>query len=172
MARPEKEAEVLAIAEKLQAARSVVLADFTGLTVEKLTAFRASCRGKSVECRVVKNRLAKIAAGKADLAILQDYLSGPTALILGPQSQVDPAKLAVEFAKENEALRIKGGIVDGRYIDAAEVEALSRVPGREQLLAMIMGSMQAPARGLACTIQGVTAALARAIDAVAKQKAA
>jgi len=172
MARPEKVAEVQAITERLKAAQSFVLADFTGLSVEQMTIFRIKCRSQSVECRVVKNRLAKIAADKADLELLKEYLVGPTAFIFGPESQIEPAKVVVEFAKENEAMQVKGGVVDGKYLSSQEVVALSKIPSREVLIARMMGSIQSPMSGLAATVNGVTAALTRAIDAVAKQKAA
>lgn len=172
MARPEKVAAVEALAGKLRSAQSVVLADYTGLTVEKMTAFRVLCRAKGVDCQVVKNRLAGIAADQADLKIIKDHLKGPTALIMGRASQIDPAKIAVEFAKDNDKLRIKGGLLDGRYLDPAEVASLSRIPDREVLLAQIMGGLNGPARSLASCVSGVAAALTRAIDQVAKQKAA
>jgi len=172
MARPEKVAAVEAIAGKLRQSQSVVLADYTGLTVEKMTAFRALCRGKGVECRVVKNRLASIAAEAAGLPVLKDHLKGPTALILGLQSQVDPAKVAVEFAKDNEKLVIKGGLLDGRFLSPTAVQSLSKTPDREVLLAQLMGGLNGPARALACATNGVAGALVRALDAVAKQKAA
>jgi large subunit ribosomal protein L10 len=148
------------------------MVDFTGLSVEKMTAFRTLCRGKGIECRVVKNRLAKLASAAADLDVLQDQLSGPTALILGPESQVDPAKVVVEFRQENEALTIKGGLIEGEYLDQMQVVALSKIPSRDELVAKLMGSMQSPLSGFMATMQGVPAALARAFDAVAKQKAA
>ncbi len=172
MARPEKVAQVKAIAEHLQGAQSLVLADFTGLSVAEMTDFRAKCREKGVVCRVVKNRLAKIAADEAGLEVLKEHLTGPTALLFGPESQVEPAKVAVAFAKENEKLQVKGGIVDGAYIDAESVVALSKIPGRDELIAQMMGSINSPLRGIAGTINGVLAALTRAVDAVAKQKAA
>jgi len=171
MARPEKVAQVELIAEKLGGFQSLVLADFTGLTVEQMTIFRAQCRSRGVECRVVKNRLAKLAADKAELEFLKDHLTGPTAMILSPESQVEAAKLVIDFASENEAMQVKGGVVEGRYLTAPEVLALSRVPSRDELIAKMMGSLQSPLTGLVMTINGVTAALTRAIDAVAKQKA-
>ncbi len=172
MARPEKVAAVEALAGKLKSAQSMVLADYTGLTVEQMTAFRVLCRAKGVDCQVVKNRLAGIAADQADLTIIKDHLKGPTALIMGPDSQVDPAKIAVEFAKDNAKLRIKGGLLDGRFLDPSAVESLSKMPDREVLLAQIMGGVNGPARSLATVVNGVAAALTRAVDQVAKQKAA
>ena len=171
MARPEKVAEVKAITERFQAAQSLVLADFTGLTVLQVTEFRAQCRAKNIDCRVVKNRLAMIAADAADLSFLKDHLTGPTALILGPESQVDPAKVVVEFAKTNEKMTVKGGIVDGEYLEPEQVLALSKVPSMDELIARMMGSINSPATGLVCVTNGVIGALCRAIDAVGKQKA-
>jgi len=113
MANPAKVAEVEAIAQRIQAAQSMVLADFSGLSVLQMTAFRRTYRTNAVYCRVVKNRLAKLAADNADLAIMKDHLSGPVAIMFGPESQVDPAKICVEFAKDNEAMDIKGGFLDG-----------------------------------------------------------
>ncbi len=171
MARPEKVAEVQAITERLKAAQSMVLADFTGLTVHQITDFRAQCRANKVECRVVKNRLAIIAADNAELAFLKDHLAGPTALIMGPESQVDPAKLVVNFAKDNAAMKVKGGLVDGEYLDIDQVITLSKIPSMDELIAKMMGSINSPASGLVGVTSGVAGALCRAIDAVAKQKA-
>lgn len=171
MARPEKIAEVEAITERIQSAQSMVLADFTGLTVLQMTAFRRTCRANSVECRVVKNRLARIAADNADMAIMKDHLKGPTAIMFGPESQVDPAKLVVEFAKDNEAMEIKGGFLEGAFLDKGQVVALSKTPSRDELIAKMMGSINSPVTGVTMVMNGVAGALARAIDAVAKQKA-
>ena len=171
MARPEKIAEVEAIAQRIQSAQSMVLADFTGLSVLQMTAFRRTCRAKSVECRVVKNRLARIAADNADLAIMKDLLNGPTAIMFGPESQVDPAKIVVDFAKDNEAMEIKGGFLDGEYLDMSQVMALAKVPSKDELIAKMMGSINSPLTGVVMVMNGVMSGLARAIDAVAKQKA-
>ncbi len=171
MARPEKIAEVEAIAGHLQSSQSTVLADYHGITVEQMTEFRAKCRENNVVCRVVKNRLARIAADHVDLEGLKEHLTGPIALIMGPESQVDPAKLVVDFAKDVEAMEIKGGFMDGAYMTPDQVVALSKIPGRDELYAKMMGSINSPLSGVVGTINGVMGALTRAMDAVAKQKA-
>jgi large subunit ribosomal protein L10 len=171
MARPEKIAEVQAITERLQSAQGVVLADYTGLTVAQMTSLRAECRVKNVECRVVKNRLAMIAVDSIDLPAVKDCLKGPTALILARESQVEPAKLAVEFAKNNEALKVKGGIVEGQVLTPAEVVTLSKIPSKDELIAKMLGSINSPVTGVVGTVNGVISALARVIDAVNKQRA-
>lgn len=172
MARPEKVTEVQAITARIEKAQSLVLADFSGLTVDQMTQFRRNCRAQSVECRVVKNRLARIAADSAGAGVLKAKLKGHTAMVFGAESQVDPAKLVVEFAKDNDKMQIKGGYVDGQLLEPAQVLALSKIPSRDELLAAMMGSISSPARGLACTVNGLAAALARVIDAAAKSKAA
>lgn len=171
MARPEKVAEVQAITERLQNAQSIVLADYQGLTVEQMTNFRVKCRENNIDCRVVKNRLARIACDNADTAILKDHLKGPMALVFGPESQVDPAKIVVDFAKENDKMEVKGGYVDGQYLDASEVVALSKVPSRDEIMAKIMACLNSPASGLAMSLNGVASGLTRCIDGMAKAKA-
>jgi large subunit ribosomal protein L10 len=172
MARPEKAAEVQAITAHLQSAKSLVLADYQGMTVAQMTDFRVKCRAKHVVCRVVKNRLAKIAADQANVPVLKEHLTGPMALIISSESQVDPAKVVVDFAKDVDKLKIRGGYVDGGFLDAGQVESLSRVPSRDELYAKMMGSINSPATGIVGTVNGVMSALVRALDAVAKQKAA
>jgi large subunit ribosomal protein L10 len=171
MARPEKVAEVQAITQRLETAQSLVLADYTGLSVHQMTSFRVKCRENNVECRVVKNRLAKIACDNADVSVLKDHLKGPTAIMFGSESQVDPAKIVVDFAMENKAMEIKGGYVDGQFLDSDKVVALSKVPSRDELLAKMMGSINSPATGLAMCLNGVASGLVRCIDAIGKQKA-
>jgi len=171
MARPEKVAEVEAIAERIRGSQSMILADYTGLTVLQMTEFRRNCRAQAVDCRVVKNRLARIAADDAEMSVMKDHLKGPTAIMFGMDSQVDAAKILVDFVKNNEKMQIKGGFVDGQYLDADQVVALSKVPSKDELIAKMMGSINSPVQGLAMVTNGVIAALTRAIDAVAKQKA-
>jgi large subunit ribosomal protein L10 len=171
MATKEKIAEVQAITERMEKAQSMILADFTGLSVEKMTVFRSQCRDKAIDCRVVKNRLARIACDNADVSVMKDALKGPTAILFGLESQVDAAKIVVDFAKDNEAMGIKGGYVDGQLLSPEQVVALSKVPSKEELYAKMMGSINSPVTGVAMATNAVVAGLARVIDAVAKQKA-
>jgi large subunit ribosomal protein L10 len=172
MARPEKIATVKAIAGELEASQCVVLMNYHGLTVEQMTNFRNICREKNVGVRVVKNRLAMIAADQSDMSGLKEHLTGPLAMILGNESQVDPAKIVVDFAKDNEALELVGGFMDGEHLSVENVVALSKIPSRDELYAKMMGSINSPLTGIVGVTNGVIAALTRAIDAVAKQKEA
>jgi large subunit ribosomal protein L10 len=171
MATKEKIAEVQAIADRMEKAQSIILANYSGLSVEQMTIFRSTCRANAIDCRVVKNRLAKIACDNADKADMKDYFKGPTAILFGMESQVEAAKILVDFAKDNENMGIKGGIVDGQLLSPDQVVALSKVPSKDELYAMMMGSINSPLTGIAMCTNGVAAGLARCIDAVAKQKA-
>jgi large subunit ribosomal protein L10 len=148
-----------------------VLADFTGMTVASISEFRGKCREQRVDFRVVKNRLARRAAAEADCAVLEELLIGPTGIAFGLDSPLEPAKVLVEFAKTNEKLVIKGGFLDGKVLSIAEVEALSKIPGREELLAMLLRAMQGPVTGMAMCLSGVARNLVGVLDAVAKKKA-
>jgi large subunit ribosomal protein L10 len=170
MARPEKVAEVELLTEKMQNSEGLILADFSGLTVSEVNDLRRKCRAQGVEFRVVKNRLARRAATAAELADLDDLLKGPTAIAFGFESPVEPAKVLAEFAKENEKVSIKGGMLEGKVISLAEVKALSELPGREELLAMIARGFNAPTQGFVNVLTGTVSAFVRALNAVAEQR--
>jgi len=170
MARPEKVAEVELLTEKMQNSEGLILADFSGLTVAEVNDLRSRCRAQGVEFRVVKNRLARRAATAAEVADLEDLLKGPTAIAFGYESPVEPAKVLAEFAKENDKVEIKGGFLEGKIITLAEVKALSELPGREELLAMIARGFNAPTQGFVNVLQGTVGGFVRALNAVAEKQ--
>ena len=172
MARPEKVAEVELLTEKMQNSEGLILADFSGLTVLEVNELRRRCREQGVEFRVVKNRLARRAAAAAEVAELEELLKGPTAIAFGYDSPVEPAKVLAEFAKQNEKVSIKGGLLEGKVITLAEVKALSELPSREELLAMIARTFNAPTQGFVNVLQGTVGGFVRALNAVAEQRAA
>ena len=172
MARPEKVAEVELLTEKMQNSEGLILADFSGLTVAEVNDLRSRCRAQGVEFRVVKNRLARRAATAAEVSDLEDLLKGPTAIAFGYESPVEPAKVLAEFAKENEKVEIKGGFLEGKIITLAEVKALSELPGREELLAMIARGFNAPTQGFVNVLQGTVGGFVRALNAVAEKQGA
>src|SRR5262245_50925188 len=102
MPTAEKEALVSQMSERLSGAKSLYLADFSGMTVEKVTALRAKCRASGVEYKVIKNTLLKRAVNARGVTQLDDFLDGPTALAYSTESEVEPARVLVEFAKEHE----------------------------------------------------------------------
>lgn len=170
MARPEKEKKVQDLTEKFRSAKAVYLTDFTGLDVIKATELRKKLREASVEYRVVKNTLAQLAAKNAGCDLLLDYLTGPTGLAFGIKDPIIPAKILTEFSKDNEKLRVKVGLMEGRIYDPREVKQLASLPSREELLAQVLSGLQSPISGFVGVLGGLLQKLVGTLDAIAKQK--
>ena len=155
MPTDEKTEAVDTLSKKLAEARSVYLADFTGVDVESVTRLRRSLRGASADYQVVKNRLAIRAVEKAGLGGLTDYLTGPTAMAFALDDPVAPAKVLQKFIDEGGKLAIKSGYMDGEVLTAEQVKELSDLPSREELLGRVVGAVQSPIYGLAATLSGL-----------------
>lgn len=157
---PKKVAKVEEIATKLEAAGTVVVTEYRGLDVPAQAALRQALRDAGGEYKIYKNTLTRIAADKRGLDF-GEHLSGPTGLAFAcgtedtPADPVGLAKALTDFAKENEALVIKGGVMDGDPITTEEVTALSKVPPREEMLAKFAGLLQAPLSGFAGLLQAM-----------------
>jgi len=154
MARPDKEAAVKEIQEKLKEAKSLVVTDYIGLDVAEMTELRAKLREAGVDYKVVKNTLATIAANNSDLSEINDFFRGPTAIAFGIEDVVSPAKILDEFSEDHEVLEIKGGYLNGEVISKEKVESLAKIPSREELLAKAFASMKAPITGFVNVLSG------------------
>ena len=170
---PAKAAVVEEMKGKLQSAQGAVFVGFSGLSVADVTKLRRKFREGGVEYKVVKNTLTRIAADELGFNDLDAVLEGPTAIAYSAEDTVAPAKILKDFIKETktEALTVKAGIADGQVIDAAAVEALASLPSREELLAKLVGSMQAPISGLVNVLQGNIRNMVYVLDAVRAKKA-
>lgn len=157
--RPEKQAVIASLKEKLTSAKSVILVDFRGLTVAQDTKMRRKMREAGVEYRVIKNSLTNIAATEAGINDLTQYLSGVTALAISNDDVIKPAKMITEFAKEAKTIKVKAGIIEGQVVDATYVKKLADMPPREVLIARFMGSIKSP-----------LGAFVRVVDAIAKKE--
>ncbi|MBI3778393.1 MAG: 50S ribosomal protein L10 [Gammaproteobacteria bacterium] len=169
----EKKAVVAEVSEKLSGAQAAMLAEYRGLTVEQMTKLRRKAYDGKVYLRVVKNTLARRAVEGTGFECLKDQMSGPLAFA----ASADPvavAKILSEFAKDNESLKIKAGAMGGKLMSLEQIKALAVLPGREQLLAQLLGTMQAPVQKFVQTLNEVPAKFVRALAAVrdAKAKAA
>ena len=171
MIRSEKETTVNEVLQKLEKSKAVVLADYRGLNVQEVTELRKRLRKAGVEYKVIKNTLTSRAAKAAKIEGLDQYLSGPTAIAFGYDDPVVPAKILAGFAKEFKKLELKGGILEGRAINAQSVKALADLPSREALLGQVAGLLQSPMRGLVTVLSGPLRNMAYALEAVRKQKA-
>jgi large subunit ribosomal protein L10 len=172
MPSQEKYEAVAEIKEKLGSASSFVIADYRGLNVKEMQELRRNMREADCEIKIYKNRLTKIAIAELEMGSMDEYLDGPTAFALSNDDPVVVAKTLVDFAKEHDALEVKGGYVDEEIVDAAAVKTLAALPSREELIAKLMGSLQNPATGLVRVLDGPISAFARTLQAIADQKAA
>ncbi len=165
-----KVASIGELKETLGAAPDYIFADYRGLTVEQITALRKQLRAKDAHFKVVKNNFARIAFEQLEAPDVASYLTGPTAVAISPKDANEVAKIMFDFSKETPALKVKGGLVGKTVYDAAQVEAFSKLPGRKELIAMLMSVMNAPARNLAAALNDINARLVRTVKAVADKK--
>lgn len=150
----EKEAKVNALADKMQAASSVVLVEYRGLSVKEVTELRRNLRAEDVEFQVYKNAIARRAAEKVGLNDFAQGMVGPNALAFG-KDPVAPARVLAKFAKDHDALVLKNGIVDGGVVDAATIQKLSALPNKEGMLAKFASCLNAPVIKFAMTIKAL-----------------
>ena len=172
MDRAQKQVELEAIGAAFANAQVALCADYRGLTVAQVTKLRKELRKNGARGKVVKNTLARLAADKAykdvDSAQRQKFMElfhGPSLVIYSDTDPVAPAKVLVAFAKDNEKLQIKGGWVDGQFIDKAGATALSKMPGREETLAKLLALIAAPATQLVRLLGTPGTQVTRVIDA-------
>ncbi len=169
MNREEKARVIEELAGKLRGG-SAVLVDYQGINVAQSTDLRQQSRDAGVEFVVAKNTLTIRAANEAGIEGLEEYLVGPTALAFS-EDPVASAKLMAKFADDVETFVLKGGLLDGgRVLDGAEVVALSKLPGREQLLAQIVGGISSPLTGLVTVLNNTIQGLVVALGQIAEQK--
>ena len=151
-----KAAQVAEIKEKLEKATSVVLFDYRGLTVAEVNALRAEMRKNGVQYLVLKNHIFKRACEAANVDLhFEDLLHGTNAFAFGYEDAVTPAKVLKEFAKKAKKGEIKGGIIEGEFMDAANVNAIADLPSRDVLIARLLGSMMSPISGLAIVLDQI-----------------
>lgn len=150
-----KKKQVADIAERLKESKSTILTHYRGLTVSQMNELRKQLREAGVEYKVFKNTLARRAAAQVELTELEEYLSGPTAIAFSNEDVVAPAKILHQFAKENKALEIQGGVVEGRVVTVDQVKELAELPSHEGLLSMLLSVLQAPMRNVALAVKAV-----------------
>ena len=170
-----KQAVVAELKEQLTSAKGVVLTGYKGLTVAQDTALRREFREAGVTYHVVKNTMLRLAAQEAGIEGLADHLEGTTAFAFSAEDAVAPAKVIGGFIKKNKldesgVLTIKVGMVEGQVIDVNEVKALATLPSREELIAKMLGSMNAPISNTVNVLQGVIRNAVYVLDAVRAQK--
>lgn len=165
----EKQAVVAEVGTQLVDAQAIVLAQYAGMSVADMTALRANARRSGVYLRVLKNTLARRAVADTPFAGLTEHMSGPLAYGISPDP-VALAKVLHDFAKGNERFVIKAGAMRNYVMSAKDVASLAQMPSREELIAKLMATMQAPAAQFVRTLNEVPARFVRTLAAVRDQK--
>ncbi|MBR6027910.1 MAG: 50S ribosomal protein L10 [Clostridia bacterium] len=149
--------KVAEIVEKLRNAESVMIVSYSGLTVDNDTALRKQCRESDVDYCVYKNRLVKLALEQIGVSGLDDLLNGPNAFVFGKKDPVSGPKAVANFIEKNklQCLKIMGGVMDGKAADAATMEALSKMPGRDEMMSMIVGCLNSPMTALVAVLNEI-----------------
>ncbi len=160
---------VTKLKEQFTTAPDLIFSNFRGLTFPQMTDLRAKLTEKRTAYRVVRNTFARIAMKEAGLPDASAMLEGPTALAFLGKDPSPAAKVMIDFMK-TAPLTIKGGVIDGKIFSSRDIEALSRLPGRQELLAGLLGTMNAPIRNMMYAMNGVASKLVRTLAAVADKK--
>ena len=160
------------ISENIKDAQSVVVVDYRGLTVEQDTQLRKSLREAGVTYKVYKNTFMNFAFKGTDFEALSEYLEGPNAIAIGKDDATAPARVLAQFAKTNDKLEIKAGVVEGVVYDAKGMSAIAAIPSREVLISKLLGSLQSPITNFARVMnQLAEKGGASACEAPAKEEA-
>ena len=172
---PKKQAVVAEIKNWLTTSQAVILTSYRGLNVATDTEMRRELRAAGVTYKVVKNTMLRIAAKEAGIEGLDSHLEGTTAIAFSTEDAVAPAKVLCGFMKKNKLedqgiLTIKVGILDGKIIDAKEVKALANLPSREELIAKLLGSMNAPIANTVGVLSGIIRNFVGVVEAYREKK--
>jgi len=171
MPTPGKEQLVEELSKKLAESEVTILADYTGINVKAVTQLREEFRKASIEYRIYKNTLARIAAKKSGVENILEFIEGPTGYVFSDDPVV-PAKTLVEFIKSNPSMKIKCCVLEGRLLDESEVRAIAYLPQKEVLMAQLLGQLMAPVSGLANVLNGPIRNLIYALEDLRKKKEA
>ncbi|RPA60904.1 50S ribosomal protein L10 [Aerococcus agrisoli] len=150
-----KQQEVNEVVEKMNAANSIVVVDYLGLSVAQVTELRKQLREAGVEFKVIKNTIMRRALDTLELNYHEEVFQGPTAVAFGMEDAVAPAKILSDFAKTADALELKGGVIEGKVLSKDEIKKIAQLPNREGLLSMLLSVLQAPVRNVAYAVKAI-----------------
>ena len=156
--------------ERFAKSQVVILTDYKGLDVASVTVLREKLREAQIEYEVVKNTMLRLASEGTDVEAIKENFKGPSAVALSYDDPVAPAKILTDFAKENEKLEIKVGIMGNKVLDLAAIKALSDLPSREELLATVLSAMNAVPTSLVTALGDVPRRMVNVLQAIKDQK--
>ena len=170
MRKEQKVEEVKNLSDRFEKSKAMIFAAYRGLKVGEMTGLRMKLSNNQSSLKVVKNRLMKRVLKEKGLDGLLKHFTEPTAVATSSEDPVSVAKILVEFAKTYEKLTIKGGFMDGAELSVQQIEALSKLPSREALIAKMLGSMNAPATNLVGVLSAIPRNLVYALNAIKEKK--
>lgn len=170
MSKAVKKMMIEQVRGELEGAAGTVVVGLSGMDVADTMAFRKGCREKQVKIRLVRNSLAKLALKDLGLSSLDPALTGPTAFAYAKGDALAAPKVAVEWAKKNKKIEVRGGVIEGRVVTAQDVRNLSSVPGRPEQLSMLCGLIQSPLRSFAALVEAPITDFARLVHALKESR--
>ncbi|MBW2630224.1 MAG: 50S ribosomal protein L10 [Deltaproteobacteria bacterium] len=165
MNRSAKEQVVTELHKKLKDVKLAILADYSGITVKDITDLRNELRKADSEFKVVKNNLLSIALKDTEFSLLDDHLKGPRALMMNFGDVVEPTRILVEFAKKNDRLDIKAGVLDGRLLSREQISTLAELPSRDILLGKFLSVLVGVQTQFVTVLDGVPRGLVHVLEA-------
>ena len=172
MRKDEKQQIAEDLRERLSKSAIIVLTDYKGLDVAAMNDLRRKLRAEDIEYQVVKNTLLIRASEDNDIALIKDYFKGPSAIALSYDDPIAPAKVLSQFAKENNKLEIKAGVMNGQVLDANAIKALAKLPSREVLLGQLLSALNAVPTSFVRTIAEIPRGFVSVLAAIRDQKEA
>jgi large subunit ribosomal protein L7/L12 len=168
--REEKVQKASAIEEKLKAAKMALVTEYRGLTVAQMNRLRRELREVAGEYQVIKNTLVRRVLKNTSYGSLENLLQGPTGWVLGYEDPVNLSKVLVKFIEDNAKLAVKGGLLEGQFLDHVQVKQLAKMPGRKELLGTLLALLEAPASQLLRLLQEPGAQIVRLLETIRKKK--
>lgn len=165
-----KQEVVNEIKEAIQNSKSVTIVEYRGLNVDQVTDLRNKYRASGSSYKVYKNTMVSIALKELGYEGFEEILAGPNGFVFSNEDMVQGPKVTEEFAKKNDKLKIKAGLLDGKVLSEEEVKALAKLPTREVLVAMALGGLNAPITGFANALQGIIRSVVYVLDAAREKK--
>lgn len=169
----QKKSQVASLAEKVQGSVAGVLVDYKGITVAQDTKMRKELREAGIDYSVLKNSIMSRAFDQVGYSELDEVLVGTTALAISEDDVIAPAKVLAKFAKEyKDIIVIKGGYLDGEVVDLEQINELAELPSEQELVAMVLGSLNAPISGLVHVLNGNIRGLVQVLGQIAEKQTA
>ncbi len=171
LTRLQKEEIVNELTEQIKASKAIVFADYRGVKTNDINELKSRLKKEGTNLRVVKKKLVEISLKNAQIEVDVKSLEGQLAVTISDNDEIAPARILSKFAKENENLKILGGVLGVKGMSAQEILALAKLPNKEEMLAKLVGTLNAPISGFVNVLAGNMRGLVNVVKAIAESKA-